>query len=82
MLSVGSDGKGGVFEKLSSVPVMEHQSQGRRWTPVEVDLSAYAGERVIVRLELASNGILPQRRLAWWGSPRIALRPQEALRPQ
>jgi len=40
----------------------------------EVDLSAHAGRSVTLRLELKSDAPLEPESLAWWGSPRIALR--------
>jgi hypothetical protein len=74
-VSVGRAGEHGIFEELALVRAPGHQGQGRnRWTPVEVELSRYAGERVIVRLELVPQMPLDKQRLAWWGSPRIALR--------
>jgi hypothetical protein len=48
-----------------------------RWTPVEVDLASYAGRRVTLRLDLVSRFRLRPGRISWWGSPRIAIRPEE-----
>jgi hypothetical protein len=49
---------------------------GRHWTPLEVDLRRYAGQRVTLRLELVSELPLESDALGWWGSPRIAVAPQ------
>ena len=76
-VSVGRDGEDGAFEELARVRVLGHKGGGQhRWTPVEVDLSRYAGERAIIRLELEPETLLKKRLLGWWGSPRIALRPE------
>ncbi len=70
---------GAGFEELVSVRVDDSRDAGRRWTPIEADLSPWAGERVTLRLELVPE--IPLDRdvdLAWWGSPRIALPPDSA----
>ncbi len=59
------------FERIASFPVLQRQGKGRRWTPVEVDLSSFAGREITLRLALASNRPLQKNRLTWWGSPRI-----------
>jgi len=41
-----------------------------------VDLSAWGGERVTLRLALSSDAPLDPDNLAFWGSPRIALSPK------
>jgi hypothetical protein len=63
---------GGAFEELASARVDDSRSGGRRWTPLEADLAAFAGERVTLRLELVPEApIAPPADLAWWGSPRV-----------
>jgi hypothetical protein len=63
---------GGDFEELASVRVDDSRHGGRQWTPLEADLSAFAGERVALRLELVPEAaIAPPADLAWWGSPRV-----------
>jgi hypothetical protein len=47
-----------------------------------VDLSGYGGERVILRLELVPDEPLEPDLVALWGSPRIALRPQNLEHPR
>jgi hypothetical protein len=66
----------GSFQKLASVYLL---SAGHRWRQLEVDLSAYGGERVILRLELVPDAPLEPDLMAFWGSPRIALRAQQQL---
>ena len=74
----------GAFEELGSARVLARsydKFEGRKWIPIEVDLSAYAGEKVRLRLEaFADHLILPDKRLSWWGSPRIASRSDGAAR--
>jgi hypothetical protein len=63
---------GGDFEELASARVDDSRDGGRRWTPLEVDLSAFAGQQVVLRLELVPEvAIPPPADLAWWGSPRV-----------
>jgi hypothetical protein len=47
---------------------------GRAWTQVTLDLRAYAGKQVTLRLEAIPQAprTHERERLAWWGSPRIA----------
>jgi len=45
------------------------------WTDVEVDLGAFAGREVVLRLAVESRHPLPEGALGWWGSPRIVTRP-------
>jgi len=74
-VSVARNGEIGAFKELARVRVLDRKGGGQhRWTPVEVDLSRYAGERAIIRLELVAETLLKKRLLGWWGSPRIALR--------
>jgi len=69
--AVVSAGRAGVFEELAALPIGE---PGERWRPLEVDLSALAGERLTLRLEMRLAAPLENVTFAWWGSPRIALR--------
>lgn len=66
--------RGEGFETLWSARVDDGLRAGRRWTPVEIDLGAYAHQRVVLRLEARAGDIRGPDRLTWWGSPRIALR--------
>jgi hypothetical protein len=72
VVSIARDGE---FEELAVQSVLDAPKPASRWTPIEVDLSRYAGERVTLRLELIPDVPLDSRKLAWWGSPRIAQRP-------
>lgn len=66
----------GDFTQIASARVLDGRHAGRSWLPIEADLAAFAGERIELRLELRPDGpIDARRRLAWFGSPRIALRP-------
>jgi hypothetical protein len=68
-------GREGQFETLESRSVLYRSYEGRVWSPLEVDLSEYGGERVTLRLEAIPDAPLTLGTLAWWGSPRIALKP-------
>ncbi len=68
-VSVANDGE---FEKLDSVYLV---AGGTTWKPFEVDLSAYGAKRVTLRLELVPDTPRDPDEVAFWGSPRIVLRP-------
>ncbi|MEE8509195.1 MAG: hypothetical protein V3T07_09045 [Myxococcota bacterium] len=70
-----SVGRAGELEVLSETRACGPGLDPDRWTPVEVDLARYAGQRVTLRLELASRFRLRPGRISWWGSPRVAIRP-------
>ncbi|MEZ4217168.1 MAG: hypothetical protein R3E88_11870 [Myxococcota bacterium] len=62
--------------ELARASLLDGRHQGRTWLPLEADLAAFAGARVELRLEVRPQGRIDERhRLAWFGSPRIALRP-------
>jgi hypothetical protein len=67
VLSAGRD------EALRSVELPADPSGDRGWQPLEVDLSAYSGQHVTLRLEAISETPLASGRFLWWGSPRIAV---------
>ena len=46
----------------------------RRWTPLEADLSAWAGQRVTLRIELVTTQSPGEGHLGYVGSPRIAVK--------
>lgn len=69
IVSMGVDGR---FEQVLDVRVDDSEGAGRAWTPVEADLSAWAGRRVTLRLELSPERAIRDEQLGWWGSPRIA----------
>ncbi len=74
-LSVSVARAGGPFEELASQRIDDRAAGGRRWTPLRADLADYAGERVTLRLEVKASQPIRGDLLAWWGSPRIAVRP-------
>jgi hypothetical protein len=72
-----SDGR--TFEQLFSQHLNPSANQGdRRWVPVMVDLSAYAGEEVDVIFTTnsspAGQGENHDNDFALWGSPEIVIR--------
>jgi hypothetical protein len=63
------------FRVLATKWVLRTPSPIRRWLPFEVDLSEFAGREVTLRLQLMPNRPFKIVERAWWGSPRIAIRP-------
>jgi hypothetical protein len=63
------------FEELARADLEVHKKNRRRWRPFEVDLSDYAGRSVTLRIEMLSQKAIRGVTIAWWGSPRIAIRP-------
>jgi hypothetical protein len=62
---------------IQSLELPADRSGKRHWQPFEADLSAYAGQHIILRLEAVpidptSHRGFADRGFAWWGSPRIA----------
>jgi hypothetical protein len=74
IVAVRSDGE---FETLHRARILNSPLAGGRWRPLEVDLSAYAGQNVTLRLEVLGESAGQAGRLAWWGSPRLARRTTE-----
>jgi hypothetical protein len=72
VLSIKTDGE---FKRLAAKKVLTTTKAVRRWTPFEVDLSEFAGQDVTLRLQLRTSRPFRRVELAWWGSPRIAIRP-------
>jgi hypothetical protein len=64
-------GRWGEFRTLASRGVGLRRGGGARWSPVEVDLSDYAGRTLTLRLQAVSNRTIEPGSLAWWGSPRL-----------
>jgi hypothetical protein len=75
LLSVGPVGQPGALEEILRVRVDDSKNAGRTWTPVEADLSRFAGQTVTLRLELAPERAIGKDDLTWWGSPRLAAPP-------
>jgi hypothetical protein len=67
-------GRGGAFTPIAETPVMGGGADWRRWTPLEADLSAWAGQRVTLRIELITEHTPAPEDLGYVGSPRIAVR--------
>ena len=70
MISIGRPGD---LQTLQTIPISDARWAGRRWTPVSVGLSSYAGKLVRLRLELVPDMPIETEDLTWWGSPRIAI---------
>ncbi len=69
---VVSVGREGVFAEVLRVRVDDSKNAGRTWTPVEADLSLWAGQNVTLRLALEpERAIRKDAELTWWGSPRL-----------
>ena len=74
-VSISRDGAG--FYTLLSVKVLAGEHKGNYWFPLEADLSAFGGERVTLRFAATGDVPFDENLWAFWGSPRIALRPPE-----
>jgi hypothetical protein len=70
-VSISRDGD---FTTIAETPVMTREVDFRRWTALEADLSAWAGQRVTLRIELVTTQSPGRYDLGSVGSPRIALR--------
>jgi hypothetical protein len=70
-VSIGLDGS---FTPIAETPAMTGGVDWRRWTPLEADLSAWAGQRVTLRIELVTQMSPGPDDLGFVGSPRIAVR--------
>jgi hypothetical protein len=62
------------FEELAALSIDDRPAAGRRWRPIEADLARFEGSRATLRLAFRARRPLGRDRLAWFGSPRIALR--------
>jgi hypothetical protein len=69
-LSIGTEDG---LEKIAETRVVIADDADAHWENFEVDLAEFAGRAVTLRLELTPNRPLKPGRLAWWGSPRIAI---------
>ena len=71
---------GGEFQTLASeyVKFDALRGQGRRWNEIEVDLSSFANQHVVLRLEALAKHPPQPGRVAFWGSPRLAGPPGSA----
>jgi hypothetical protein len=67
----------GVFQKIAEQRVLTEADAIARWVPFEVDLSEYADRAATLRLQLIPSRPVKPGELGWWGSPRIALRPNK-----
>jgi hypothetical protein len=70
VVEVGQDG---VFEEVARQKVTDVQQGGRHWTPIEVDLSRFAGRKITLRLTIDPKVPIAERDLSWWASPRIVV---------
>jgi hypothetical protein len=64
-------GHGGSFQEVARQKVSGVGGAGRRWTPIEADLSPWAGEQITLRLTIDVAVPVAERDLTWWASPRI-----------
>jgi hypothetical protein len=60
-------------EVIASLELQGDPSGDRGWQPIEADLSAYAGQRITLRLETVPWTSLATPGYVWWGSPRIVV---------
>jgi hypothetical protein len=60
-------------EVVASLELPGDPSGDRGWQPIEADLSAYAGQRITLRLETVPWTPLATPGFVWWGSPRVVV---------
>lgn len=68
LVEVGQDGR---FQEVARVKVSGMEGAGRRWTPIEADLTPWAGQEITLRLTIDVAVPVAERDLTWWASPRI-----------
>jgi hypothetical protein len=68
-------GRNGGFEEVARQKVDDSKGGGRKWIPVSVDLSKYAGETITLRLTIDVAIRTDGHELSWWASPRIVVDP-------
>jgi 4-amino-4-deoxy-L-arabinose transferase-like glycosyltransferase len=70
-------------DSVALLGTSELRRGGDRWSPVEYDLSPFAGQAVVLRLEINSDALHSAGKWGWWGSPRVVLQSRngEATRP-
>jgi hypothetical protein len=73
VISLKSEGD---YEVLHRQPIVLRPQATPEWTPIEVDLSRYAGRHVTLRIEIESDAPVGSADYSWLGSPRIALPPR------
>jgi hypothetical protein len=72
-LSISRDGVN--FEHLLTRRVSDlHPRSAVRWKPFVVDLSEYAGQEVVLRLQIIAEAPLYAGDIGWWGSPRLTVK--------
>jgi predicted DNA-binding protein (MmcQ/YjbR family) len=73
-VSVVVDGEERELARLRLPPDPTHGT----WQPLVADLSAYAGQRVTLRLRVVPEARDLRKGLGWWGSPRVFVPPGAA----
>jgi hypothetical protein len=68
VVEVGRDGR---FEEVARQKVSGVGGAGRRWTPIQADLTPWAGQEITLRLTIDVAVPVAERDLSWWASPRI-----------
>lgn len=63
----------GHAEILRSIWLTPDLLKQRTWQPLEVDLSPWAGEQVVLRLQVVPDSREERAPVTWWGSPRIVV---------
>jgi len=64
-------GRNGHFQEVARQKVSGVGGAGRRWTPIEADLTPWAGQEITLRLTIDVAVPVAERDLTWWASPRI-----------
>lgn len=66
------------FEVAGSIAFRMNENTAGNWTPVEIDLRRFAGERATLRMQVIPDKPLRSGGIAWWGSPRLISRSASA----
>ncbi len=65
--------RGDTSERVIEVPLPPDPEGEGDWQPIDLDLSRWAGQRVVLRLQVDPDKARNRVRVGWWGSPRIVV---------
>lgn len=65
--------RGDTSERVIEVPLPPDPDGVGDWQPIDLDLSRWGGQRVVLRLQVDPDKVRNRVRVGWWGSPRIVV---------
>ena len=65
--------QGDTVEKVIEVPLPADRERVGDWQPIDLDLARWAGQRIVLRLQVVPEKAVNAVRIGWWGSPRIVV---------